>query len=193
MVGVEVLGSMIAGRSLRPAPVTGDTFRRSTVCASSPATTIGLGGAVSERASTAIWFVQSLAGRQRGVSTGRGSGSNVVSHRSGPGISQSPTAPPWLVFGQPSRLYQATVPSCGESTTARSRAVATALGMNQGEARAAVRTAGAIEVAVGLAVVVRARGRWPFVLTAVGMPVLTAAARHTDLVVCSAGLSIRCR
>ena len=77
-------------------------------------------------------------------------------------------------------LYQGLVPKLWRVDDGEVALWRTALGMNQGGARAAVRTAGAIEVAVGLAVVVRARGRWPFVLTAVGMPVLTAAAWHTD-------------
>ena len=77
-------------------------------------------------------------------------------------------------------LYQGLVPKLWRVDDGEVALWRTALGMNQGGARAAVRTAGAIEVAVGLAVVVRARGRWPFVLTAVGMPVLTAAAWHAD-------------
>lgn len=77
-------------------------------------------------------------------------------------------------------LYQGIVPKLWRVDDGEVALWRTAVGLDHGAARAAVRTAGALEVAVGLAVATRSRARWPFVLTAVGMPVLTTAAWHAD-------------
>ena len=54
------------------------------------------------------------------------------------------------------------------------------VGFGERGARAAVRFAGAAEVAMGIATVARSRRRWPFVVAAVAMPVLAAGAAVTD-------------
>ena len=54
------------------------------------------------------------------------------------------------------------------------------LGLGEDRATKVVRAAGVAEVAFGIATIVGARRRWPFVVTAVAMPVLAASAAITD-------------
>ena len=54
------------------------------------------------------------------------------------------------------------------------------LGLAPGAARRAVRAVGAIEVATGLASITARRRRWPFLATAVAMPVLALGAGRVD-------------
>ena len=54
------------------------------------------------------------------------------------------------------------------------------VGLAEGRARWAVRAAGAAEVAFGIATLARSGRRWPFVVTAVAMPVLGVSVAITD-------------
>jgi hypothetical protein len=77
-------------------------------------------------------------------------------------------------------LYQGLVPKLWKVDDGEVALWRQALGLNNAEARAAVRVAGAAEIVFGLVTLAKADRKWPFVSTAALMPVLAASAFKTD-------------
>jgi hypothetical protein len=77
-------------------------------------------------------------------------------------------------------LYQGIVPKLWRVDSGEVALWRKAAGLDVTAARRAVRAAGAAEVAMGLLTIVKSDRKWPFVATAVLMPVLAAGAWRTD-------------
>jgi hypothetical protein len=77
-------------------------------------------------------------------------------------------------------LYQGLVPKLIAADADEVALWRSSLGLGERTARTAVRAAGAAEVLAGLVTVARARSTWPFVATALAMPVLAASAFRAD-------------
>ncbi len=77
-------------------------------------------------------------------------------------------------------IYQGVVPKLLAVDAAEVRLWRSALGLGQGPARAAVRAAGAAEVAAGILTIRKSREKGPFVATAIAMPLLALSAAKAD-------------
>lgn len=77
-------------------------------------------------------------------------------------------------------IYQGLVPKLLAVDADEVRLWRSALGLGESSARAAVRAAGAAEVAAGVMTIRKADETWPFVATAVAMPLLALSAAKAD-------------
>jgi DoxX-like family len=77
-------------------------------------------------------------------------------------------------------LYQGLVPKLWRVDSGEVALWMSALGLGRRAARGGVRAAGIAEVVMGVAAIARARQRWPAVVTAVAMPLLTTGAWRAD-------------
>lgn len=77
-------------------------------------------------------------------------------------------------------LYQGLVPKLWKADAVEVALWRSSLGLGDRGARRAVRLAGGVEVAMGVATLAASRQRWPFVITAAAMPALLASAAVAD-------------
>ncbi len=77
-------------------------------------------------------------------------------------------------------VYQGLVPKLLAVDTDEVALWRSSLGLGEGAARRAVRVSGALEIAAGAITIRHARQRWPFVATAVAMPLLAGSALVAD-------------
>jgi len=77
-------------------------------------------------------------------------------------------------------IYQGLVPKLVAVDADEVRLWRSALGLSEGPARAAVRAAGAAEVAAGILTIRNSSQKWPFVVTAIAMPLLALSAAKAD-------------
>jgi hypothetical protein len=77
-------------------------------------------------------------------------------------------------------IYQGLVPKLLAVDADEVRLLRGATGLGEQSGRVAVRLMGALEVAVGVYLAANSRKKWPFVATAVAMPVLAAGAAVGD-------------
>jgi len=77
-------------------------------------------------------------------------------------------------------IYQGLVPKLLAVDADEVRLWRSALGLSEGPARAAVRAAGAAEVAAGILTIRHSSRKWPFVATAIAMPLLALSAAKAD-------------